>query len=1094
MTNFKSENGNALIIVLWLLAILAALTSAFAMNAIIQTQITEAIAKMGSGYSLARAGLEAWMAQVRADAVDRLADVGVVGTEVMFYYPKNPVRINEVDHDLEQVEIYNASEDISVNINNWVVEDAAGNVGTPASGSLGPGEFKILTSSGLSSSTYTEDTVVLKNSEGVVMDKFGYELDGATAGTFQVLPDGWNGIKPALNYSTEPGWIRSTNKTMGSSNAKGMWVKVDDGDTAGIKLEQYNEDGDLVNTFNFGTDITEDITPEKYFLQLESDSARLVVTRNLAGDSITEYYSNGKNDNDSSVQVINSGGAFPNFNDTNLITKVYVPKPEFGNVQWEEYAYSDSIAKPADATLMDGHSEGKHYVARLDTEPASIRRGDSVIASPDPGGMRPAAYTGSKSDYLFHTGSGLDGKMYVSELIDTMVLKGSEIDHLLITKLNIAEDEWYEIFNPSSDTLTLDLIEQNDRGAVCDVDADIGSDAEIPPGGYLIVAEDGGPVGANDKSYDYSIGVDCDPGGWDNLLEHDHDAVRITTKENGDTDVLGWDGDNYSSPSPNLPSDMYETNVGPEEHGSVRMYRKTNATGNPIETNDNGNDFEDDSSDFDAGTGYSVATTVNDPKNEFVELLLYGAPSIDFPEQNEFIEIYNTGSDVDITKSGEGFTIEDTLNKYGVAVSGSEYDIVMHPEATTSDGTLNNEQIGLILSEDADTSVLGSVSSKVEDGLVKLYTLENSSDEKQFLTGGLHNEQKEHIFLRRGTASDRRILDSGESWLPDAEVAPMISMEKQDLDGDNKADNWDESDTGGTPGEVPALGKDDFTECWGWGGEFFGDGSGVHLGDTVYLPSESTTYTDGDYGYFKIVDIQDEAGKQNLVTPPTKKALDTEDEPAARSLTSTQSTQVMNRADSQWLTGGDMMYISDLGVKRVMNPDSGRINVYSVYREGMDSKAININTASYESLRGIQMNSDTTADPAAFLTDDMARAIIEQRSGLTGTAVMENLSDILALEKTEQDQYASGSGASPFSAEKTACSLLEDGSDNFECTTFKQYSKVNSDGIFRARVVGVPLTSEGKKGVQVRLEAVVDRSELVEYDTGTLKILYMRKY
>lgn len=271
---------------------------------------------------------------------------------------------------------------------------------------------------------------------------------------------------------------------------------------------------------------------------------------------------------------------------------------------------------------------------------------------------------------------------------------------------------------------------------------------------------------------------------------------------------------------------------------------------------------------------------------------------------------------------------------------------------------------------------------------------------------------------------------------------------------------------------------DDFTENWGWGGEIK---SGVPMGDTVYLPSGSPAPESNDIGFFRIVEIEDESGKQNLKTPVSAKALDTNNNPAARSLSSNQASEVLNRSDSEWLTTQDLRYIP-----YVSDVDTVK-KVYSAFRT--DTK-INVNTASYESLRGIKMNTDTTTSPN-YLDNDLALDIIKRRSGYDASPP-NSTSDIQTIETQEKNQYKNGNG-NPFTDLDDLCNRsLFNNHSKFNCNVFKQYARVTSEGIFRIKVVGGGLTPSGEIGGTVPFEAYVDRDPSGA-GSGKLELIYIRK-
>lgn len=258
------------------------------------------------------------------------------------------------------------------------------------------------------------------------------------------------------------------------------------------------------------------------------------------------------------------------------------------------------------------------------------------------------------------------------------------------------------------------------------------------------------------------------------------------------------------------------------------------------------------------------------------------------------------------------------------------------------------------------------------------------------------------------------------------------------------------------------------TENWGWGGELK---SGVSMGDTLYLPSGSASYQEGDIGFVAIEEIQEETGKHNLNKP-----LGTSGDTATKimkKLPVSSLENALSKPDTFWVSPGDVVYVSGIGSSGYEKS----LNVVSPYRSG---GKININTATPQAMEGIIIRNfgDTEAagDGCYYnscdyffgdTSEDLITAIMEARSGGSST------------EEEKESLIAGGGDA--FETTGEVCSIIEneggEGEQDFQCETFKKYVRVHSEGVFRVLVRGGSIDSNGEVLNQTTLEAYVDRAQ-----------------
>lgn len=385
-----------------------------------------------------------------------------------------------------------------------------------------------------------------------------------------------------------------------------------------------------------------------------------------------------------------------------------------------------------------------------------------------------------------------------------------------------------------------------------------------------------------------------------------------------------------------------------------------------------------------------------------------------------------------------------------------------------------------------------------------------------FFGTGLDNKEMEEVTLHRpGDWEDDVVLEEGE-WEPvegDTEVKESYSREKVDVTGINHVDNWRISEgEGGTPGRVGAGGGEwnaHYEADWAWGGEIL---PGIDMSDTVYIPSMGTTPEDNDIGYFRVARIEDESGKQDLVNPREVDGDDVSDSGYVlgehvdgssdheRARTFYPGTHGSHSEDwivdifekgDKWVQTVDMMALNEIGPERFF----ARRSSYSTYRRDHNER-VNINTATWEALKGVQMAGPPVDDPDSpvhFLTDEMVEKIIDARG--------EEVSDELPIMHSSSTDYpelspqALGDGDT-ISATQEICDLFDeeepDGYENFNCDVFQEYTMPASEGILFVQIVGGPLDENQEVHSQKTLEAVVDRRPLLLEEP--LEVIFKRVY
>lgn len=207
----------------------------------------------------------------------------------------------------------------------------------------------------------------------------------------------------------------------------------------------------------------------------------------------------------------------------------------------------------------------------------------------------------------------------------------------------------------------------------------------------------------------------------------------------------------------------------------------------------------------------------------------------------------------------------------------------------------------------------------------------------------------------------------------------------------------------------------------------------ISMGDTVYLPSRRQTYQTGDLGYFKIISIVDESGVVASDTNNTDPALSTSEE-------------------------------------------------------------ININTASYRALRSIKI-SQGPEENAEYLSDRLAKAIIERRSGSSQSVSDPNGNGIIELS---EEVYSDGK-SNPFSnINPDACNYLQSIDPTFgrqNCLQLHRHAKTQSDGLFTVEIKAGTVDPDGNIIGRYYLKARIDRRGIdPEYSAdGPLRIISIKE-
>ncbi|MFB6355376.1 MAG: hypothetical protein ABEJ65_02540 [bacterium] len=232
------------------------------------------------------------------------------------------------------------------------------------------------------------------------------------------------------------------------------------------------------------------------------------------------------------------------------------------------------------------------------------------------------------------------------------------------------------------------------------------------------------------------------------------------------------------------------------------------------------------------------------------------------PDSQEFIELYNTSSDVK-RLTYEDYRIRDE-HKNASPSSPTEFELKPHPMVDRADsGVLMPGQTGLVVPEsykvtDRRQRVM------IKNGFVKLFLLSpTNSDEVQFLNEGLANRTLQTVTLLTPEDESRdKVLDNGQHW-PDPVVKPHRSRIKREPTDSNQPENWIRSDTGGTPGHVRQHARSsnapDTLPSWGKEREWL---PGITMGERLYFPSRETTYQEGDHGYIRLVSMRERSDTQ----------------------------------------------------------------------------------------------------------------------------------------------------------------------------------------------------------------------------------------
>lgn len=270
-------------------------------------------------------------------------------------------------------------------------------------------------------------------------------------------------------------------------------------------------------------------------------------------------------------------------------------------------------------------------------------------------------------------------------------------------------------------------------------------------------------------------------------------------------------------------------------------------------------------------------------------------------------------------------------------------------------------------------------------------------------------------------------------------------------------------------------GVDHFGEPWGWGGKLL---PGVSYHEPVYVPSLESRPREQTIGFFRIARVEDEGGKINLRDPPADPPLQVDSLEGGgatdRSFGPVRAGRVLGftrEHPDQLLTLGGLLGVHGIG------PASLREirRVYSNYRRKNGDHRINVNTAPYESLRGLQVN--PTGTSPIFMTEPMAEAVIARRS----------CSPIdRAPHRIRREDYSTGCGSSrPFRTVTELCrhlNLRQPGGviGQVNCEVLKRHATTNSNGFLRAVVRGVTLDDDGGTVTETCLDVVVDRRGLHE--------------
>ncbi len=272
------------------------------------------------------------------------------------------------------------------------------------------------------------------------------------------------------------------------------------------------------------------------------------------------------------------------------------------------------------------------------------------------------------------------------------------------------------------------------------------------------------------------------------------------------------------------------------------------------------------------------------------------------------------------------------------------------------------------------------------------------------------------------------------------------------------------------PPAPDTAGVDHFGESWGWGGELL---PGIAYDEAVYVPSLETRPGERTLGFFRIVRLEDEGGEINLKDPPADPSLQVDSLEGGgvteRSFGPERAERVLGFTrdhPDQLMTLGGLLGVHGIGPGSLR----GIRRVYSNYRRKDGDRRINVNTAPYESLRGLQVNPGETSP--TFMTEAMAEAVIARRS----CSPIDRAPHRIRLE-----DYSPGCGSSrPFRTVGELCghlNLKQPGGviEPVSCEVLKRHATTSSNGFLRAVVRGVTLNDEGQTVSETCLDVVVDR-------------------
>ncbi|MFB6344287.1 MAG: hypothetical protein ABEK50_00735 [bacterium] len=306
------NEGAALITVLWILGLLGALVGAMAMTSYFNIKVSSSISQSGRSQKLARSGLKAWMANLRADGLEE--DSGVVITEVMSHNPNNTcggMRISKVcngDSDNcgseEWIEVFNAgtsgrlgqireADDTDSSI--IVPEDAGPN--DRKNILLAPGEYFIVTSTenALASADVESDDFYLNSNQGGIRlidthgnhcDAVGWDKSGDESDVF----DSSYYENRVIDNTSEPDLRRDTQPPSSSDvpadtdeNPSNFTADVDFAPRTGYDSDLKNTDYgrntgpdtgayvELYNTSSDSKDLTDDFNNYQFYDSHDSD-------------------------------------------------------------------------------------------------------------------------------------------------------------------------------------------------------------------------------------------------------------------------------------------------------------------------------------------------------------------------------------------------------------------------------------------------------------------------------------------------------------------------------------------------------------------------------------------------------------------------------------------------------------------------------------------------------------------------------------------------------------------------------------------------------------------------------------------------------